>query len=135
MNGSGPDQDRRRFLAGAAASGVAATVGTEASVAKGQWTASARAAVLVHDPRIAPAQEVLLRLGANGARIMALTDDPVRLWRSAAGAMLRNPATTLMGVTGWGDLLLFRGMAAETRRHLRYEKLDEPSGTFIWLIE
>lgn len=135
MSDSPLDQDRRRFLAGGAA-GVAATIGSTSAGAtpSGIWTAAAKATVVLHDPRIPLPREMQQRLGANGAQPMALEGDPVRLWRSDAGAVLRDPATTLMGVTGWADLLIFRGMAAETRRHLRYEKLDAATGTFVWLI-
>ncbi len=128
--------DRRRFIAGGAA-GVAATmvgVEAEAGLQLELWAAAPKASVVLHDPRIPVPHEVLRRLDANGARTIALEGDPVWFWRSAAGAPLRDPATTLMGVTGWAELLVFRGLAAETRRHLRYEKLDTATGTFIWMI-
>jgi hypothetical protein len=133
MSHSPKDQERRRFLMGSAAAGVAVTT-TAANATQATWHAASRASVILHDARIVPPREVLARLGATGARTMALSGDPVRLWRSDAGAVLRDPSTTLLGVTGWPELLLFRGMAAETRRHLRYEKLDSTTGTFIWLI-
>ncbi len=131
-----PDLERRRFIAGSAFAGLAATLqGAEVHAAHLEKLASAAgASVVLHDPRIAMPPEVLRRLDANGARMIALAGDPVWLWRSAAGAPLRDPVTRLLGVTNWPDLLVFRGLTAETRRHLRYEKFDASAGIFIWLI-
>ncbi len=129
---------RRRFLAGSAA-----WVGAAAGTAD-DFTAPASphallrdatgAALVLHEPHIMLTSHDLQRLGAQGARAVAITEDPVRLWRSADGAALRDVSTRLLGMTGWDNLLIFRGMAAETRRHLRYERLDSTTGTFIWLI-
>lgn len=127
---------RRQFIMGSAA-GVAATVaaGTaQSGSGLPLWSSAPRNAVVLHDPRILMPAEVASRLGANGARTIALKGDPVWFWRSKAGAPVRDPATTLLGVTGWAELLVFRGLAAETRRHLRYEKLNASTGTFIWLV-
>lgn len=130
------DSARRRFIAGsAAAAGLVASINvSEAEAASAlEGFDAAGASVVVHDPRLVNSPEILQRLGARGMQTIALSGDPVWFWRSASGAPLRDPATRLLGVTGWADLLVFRGLAAETRRHLRYEKLAA-SGTFIWLI-
>jgi hypothetical protein len=128
--------DRRQFITGGAAASVAAvtTVDAQAGSQMGLWETAPKSSVVLHDPGIAVPPEVLRRLSANGASTISLNGDPVWFWRSAAGAPLRDPATTLLGVTGWADLLVFRGLAAETRRHLRYERLDAATGTFIWMI-
>jgi hypothetical protein len=129
--------DRRKFITGGTAAGVAATVGGANAQAGSQlelWASAPKTSVVLHDPRIPMPAEVQRRLHANGARTMTLEGDPVWFWRSAAAAPLRDPSTTLLGVTGWAELLVFRGLAAETRRHLRYEKLDAATGTFIWLV-
>lgn len=127
---------RRQFMAGGAVAGVTAatSVAAQAGSQLDLWASAPRAAVVLHDPRMQVPPEVLRRLDANGARIVALAGDPVWFWRSAAAAQARAPSTTLMGVTAWPDLLVFRGLAAETRRHLRYEKLDAATGAFIWMI-
>jgi hypothetical protein len=136
---SGPLQqelDRRRFIAGGAA-GVAATVagGTSRTGSPFQlWFSVPKTSVLLHDPRLPIPAEVMHRLKANGVRMIALEGDPVWFWRSTAGTALRDPSTTLLGVTGWAELLIFRGLAAETRRHLRNEKLNTATGAFIWLV-
>lgn len=123
-------------MAGSAAAGLAATLqAANVHAAPLQKLASSSgASVVLHDPRITVPAEVLRGLEANGARMLAFAGDPVWFWRSTAGSPLRSPSTRLLGVTNWPDLLIFRGLAAETRRHLRYEKLDPATGTFIWLI-
>jgi hypothetical protein len=40
----------------------------------------------------------------------------------------------LAGLTSWPDLLVFRGLASESRRHLLHEQQDSATGTFHWLI-
>jgi hypothetical protein len=128
--------DRRQFITGGAA-GVAATVagGTSQTGSPFQlWVSAPKTSVVLHDPRISIPAEVLHRLDANGIRRIALDGDPVWFWRSAAGVVLRDPSTTLLGITSWAELLIFRGLAAETRRHLRNEKLNTATGAFIWLV-
>lgn len=128
--------DRRRFITGGAATGVAAAVVSaevQGGASAGVLASMPSSTVVLHDPRIPMPSEVRNRLDANGARVVTLDGDPVWFWRSKAGDLLRDPATPLMGVTSWAELLVFRGLAAETRRHLRYEKLAD-SGTFVWLI-
>jgi hypothetical protein len=128
--------DRRQFIT-AGAAGVATTVtgGTSQTGAPFQlWVSAPNTSVLLHDPRIRIPADMMHRLDANGVRMIALEGDPVWFWRSAAGTALRDPSTTLLGVTGWAELLIFRGLAAETRRHLRNEKLNTATGAFIWLV-
>jgi hypothetical protein len=127
-----PDQelDRRRFIAVAAVAAVDAQAGSQMKL----WATAPSASVVLHDPRMSVPPEVLGRLNGNGAITITLAGDPVWFWRSAAGSPLRDPAATLLGVTGWPDLLVFRVLAAETRRHLRYERLDAATGAFIWMI-
>jgi hypothetical protein len=135
---SGPlhtELDRRSFITGAAAGVLApAVVPAQAGSQLGLWTSAPKTSVVLRDPRISMPAEVMHRLDANGARTIVLEGDPVWFWRSAAGAPLRDASTTLLGVTGWAELLVFRGLAAETRRHLRYERLDAATGIFIWLV-
>ncbi len=83
---------------------------------------------LTMDPAIAQ------RLAGNGAQVIALTDDPVRMWRGEIGELLKHPDTRLFGVTLWADYLIVRGLAAESRRHVRHERHDAEAGTFTWLI-
>lgn len=124
---------RRQFLAGSAvatASGIAASAGGVSTT----LDAASRASVVLHDKRITMDPAIAQRLAGNGAQVIALTDDPVRLWRSEVGELLKQPDTRLFGVTLWADYLIVRGLAAESRRHVRHERHDPEAGTFTWLI-
>ncbi len=90
--------------------------------------------MVLHDKRITMDPAVAQRLAGNGAQVIALTDDPVRMWRSEVGELLKQPGTRLFGVTLWADYLIVRGLAAESRRHVRHERHDAEAGTFTWLI-
>ena len=128
---------RRQFLAGSAAGGTLAASGIAVAWGRAPMAtleAARRASVVLHDQRIALDPAVARRLKANGAQVVSLTEDPVRLWRSEVGAVLRQPGTRLFGVTRWADYLIVRGLAAESRRHVRHERHDPESGTFTWLI-
>ena len=89
---------------------------------------------MLQDVRIQLDPAIVKRLFVSGVEVIPLTEDPVRLWRSDAGELLRKPETRLLGVTGWADYLMVRGLAAESRRHVRSEHHDPESGTFTWLI-
>jgi hypothetical protein len=136
MSDSTHDRGRRQFMAGSAAiAGMASAligIDSRAATTLEEW-AKGGASILLHDPGLALSGAIRQRLDAEGARTIALIGDPVWLWRSDAGASLREPGTQLLGITGWAELLVFRGLAAETRRHLRHERLAS-DGVFIWLI-
>ncbi len=103
-------------------------------MAQGTLDPDSRIAVVLHDRRIAMDPASARRLAGNGAQIIALTEDPVRQWRGAQGALLQQPGTRLFGVTLWADYLIVRGLAAESRRHVRHERHDPDTGIFSWLI-
>ena len=126
---------RRGFLAGASGAAAVATASATGGVnAAAQLTAADSASVVLHDPSLPMPPEVARRLQANGARIITIDEDPVRMWRQELGAVLRNPDTKLFGLTRWADYLIVRGLAAESRRFPRFEQLHEESGHFTWLI-
>ncbi|MEN9704794.1 MAG: hypothetical protein RLZZ393_673 [Pseudomonadota bacterium] len=126
---------RRRFLAGVGIAGAAgAAAAGPATVMLGAPEAAGAATVILHDSRIPLPADVAARLQANGAQVITLGDDPVRLWRTEVGAVLRKPDTRLFGVTRWSDYLIVRGLAAESRRHARHEQHHPESGHFTWLI-
>lgn len=125
------DAARRRFLAGSAA--AAGALGAPLAKASA-IDMPAGVSVLLHDRRINLDETLVQRLAREGTRVIPLDDDPVQMWRGELGALLRDPGTKLFGVSRWADLIIVRGLAAETRRHLRQEKLDEEAGTFTWLI-
>ena len=127
---------RRQFLTGAG--GVLAVTAAQATTHAGQggdlWQSADARSIVLHDPELALPAGVVARLTVNGARIIALNDDPVRLWRGGLGASLRHPQTRLFGVTRWADLVIVRGLAAESRKHVRREQLHTDTGYFSWLI-
>ena len=127
---------RRQFLAGSAVTvgALGAQRVSAGSARVATLAAASGATVVLHDVKLAMDPGVAARLAANGARVIALTDDPVRMWRGELGAVLRDPSTRLLGVTHWADFLIVRGLAAESRRHVRFEKLEPAAGTFTWLI-
>ncbi len=126
---------RRGFLAGAggAAAVVTATASGSAAAAQ-QLSAADAASVVLHDPELPIPDDIARRLEANGARIIRLDDDPVRMWRQELSAVLANRETKLFGLTRWADYLIVRGLAAESRRYPRFEQLHVESGHFTWLI-
>jgi hypothetical protein len=128
---------RRQFLQGSVAlTGAGALVAANPGRAStsAQLLAASRASVVLHDPRLAIDAQVVSRLEAAGARFIALTDDPVRLWRGTQRDLLSHRGTRLFGVTRWPDFLIVRGLAAETRRLVRHESLDPATGVMTWLI-
>ena len=96
--------------------------------------AAQSATVVLHDPKFTMPAEVVARLQANGARVIALDTDPVRMWRTGVGELLAHPDTRLFGLTRWADYLIVKGLAAESRRYARHEQLHAQSGQFTWLI-
>lgn len=128
--------DRRSFLgAGVAAGTATGMLGAGATGQAGELPQlAARATLVLHDPRIPLDAAAARQLAANGARIITLSQDPVRQWREEAAEALRQPGTRLLGLTRWADFLMIRGLAAESRRHVLYERLDANSGVMTWLI-
>ena len=130
---------RRQFLQGSVAlTGAGALLGADAALASASPTAAllaaSKASVVLHDPRLVIDIQVAARLEAAGARFIALDNDPVRQWRGAQRELLAHRDTRLFGVTRWPDFLIVRGLAAETRRLVRHERLDPASGVMTWLI-
>ena len=127
---------RRQFLVGA--SGVLAVTAAHTAAHAEQggdlWQSADARSIVLHDASLALPAAVVARLQANGARIMALDADPVRMWRGQLGASLKHRQTRLFGVTRWADLVIVRGLAAESRKHLRHEQLNADTGFFSWLI-
>jgi hypothetical protein len=127
---------RRQFLAGAGGALALTAAYTTAHAGQGAdlWQSADARSIVLHDAGMALPADVVARLQANGANILALAADPVRLWRGEWGVRLQHPQTRLFGVTRWADLVIVRGLAAESRKHLRYEQLNAKTGYFSWLI-
>jgi len=126
---------RRQFVTGAAMAGtLVAGAATGGNSFGSQDDAAQQASVVLHDRRIEIEPALRDRLVAGGARFVELTDDPVRQWRGEIASLLTHPDTRLFGITQWSDYLLVRGMAAETRRHVRHESKASGDGVLTWLI-
>jgi hypothetical protein len=130
--------NRRQVLAGA---GAGAALAGSAFIPRhpdnaGGDTAAERAGttVILQDPRHALPEDVIRRLGGNGARVIGLETDPVRQWRGEAAALLAARDTRLLGVTRWPQFLLVRGLAEESGRRVRHQQLNAVSGAITWLI-
>lgn len=118
--------DRRQFLA---FGGIATVATLLPSLEAVGFTSADAGAVLVHDPALAVPADLAARVG----RVVALADDPVRLWRDGLEAQVR-AAGRLYGYTLWADLLIFRGLGRELRLHLQRERLDPATGRVAWAI-
>jgi hypothetical protein len=120
---------RREFIA--LGSGGLLALGWQPAAARGADDPS-RPAVLVHDPDLEVPAGFLARLEAAGGTRLALNDDPVRIWRDGLRDRIA-AGSVLYGLTLWPDLLIFRGLAAELRRHPR-EVRSEAGDRFAWII-
>lgn len=130
-NASGDPVTRRRFLAGTVA---AAGAGTALPLLSAGRPAVVGATIVLHDPRLRLDPAGLAGLQAQGAQVIALSGDPVRQWRDAIAPRLAGTDARLLGVTRWPDYLILRGLAAESRRHVRHESLSVDTGALTWLI-
>lgn len=72
--------------------------------------------ILLFDPSSPEARAIAEQ--ARGYRLIALTGDPVRLWRDT----LTDAPGPIGGVTRWSDYILLRGLAAEQRLRVRREE-------------
>jgi nucleotide-binding universal stress UspA family protein len=90
--------------------------------------------IVLQDPRLPLPEEVRRQLGANGASVIALASDPVRMWRGEQAALLGSRTTRLLGVTTWPTFLMVRGLSEESGRRVREQRLDTASGAMVWLI-
>ena len=133
---AGPDATRRKLLLSTPVVTTLAAIPwiTAPAVANSPAMRTGRQTVLIVDARLRLSGSSLQGMHANGTVVLELSGDVVRFWQSAASTILREPATRILGLTRWSDLLVLRGLAAETRRHLRHEALDEPSGAIAWMI-
>jgi len=120
---------RRDFLqlAGAGAIGVAAA---NAATAEAGVSPARASAVVVHDPDFTVPPDFTAGLDAA---VVPLAGDPVRLWREGLKAQVAQGGA-LYGLTLWADLLIFQGLAAELRRHVRVVRQDAQTGRFAWMI-
>jgi hypothetical protein len=123
---------RRAVLAGAGMALMGSTL--PAGAGGTRHTAWHGDLVVLQDPRLPLPDEVRRQLGANGASVIALGPDPVRMWRGERATLLCSRTTRLLGVTTWPSFLMVRGLAEESGRRVREQRLDAASGAMVWLI-
>jgi hypothetical protein len=92
------------------------------------------ATVVLQDRRLVLPQDACQRLAAGGVRVLDLERDPVRMWRGEHATLLGNSATRLFGVTPWIEFVMIQGLAAESRRRVRYQRFDATRDAMVWLI-
>ncbi len=134
---SGIRTSRRALLMGAGA-GLAGTLTANTAIAQSPDSmleeVVAAATIVLQDARLPLPADVRARLDRNGARILTLEADPVRMWRGESGTILDRRDTRLLGVTRWMEFLLIQGLAAESRRLVRYQRFDADTDAMVWLI-
>lgn len=121
--------------AGAAAAGAGSGAAPSPSLVTGDLPATDDGTtVVLQDRRLPLPEEVRARLDAGGSRLLTLDPDPVRMWRGEHAALLQGAGTRLLGVTPWIEFVMIRGLAAESRRLVRYQRFDADSNAVVWLI-
>jgi hypothetical protein len=106
---SGPDIDRRAAL------GLGGAALLAPAVASAGITRSA-SGILLFDPGSPKARALAQEV--RGQRLVALTGDPVRLWRDKLG----DTTGPIGGITTWSDYVILRGLAAEQGLRVRSEE-------------
>ena len=115
------------MAAGAAAGAIDASVVEQAALEH-------QAAVVLQDRRLVLPQDACDRLAARGVRVIDLEVDPVRMWRGKHASVLADAGTRLLGVTPWIEFVMIQGLAAESRRRVRYQRFDATRDVMVWLI-
>ena len=110
---STPRIDRRRALAFGGAALVAPALAPAATIVP----ATPAAGIMLFDPGSAESRRIAR--AAHGQRLIALTGDPVRLWREQLAAA----SGPIGGVTRWSDYLILAGLAAEQGLRVRDERM------------
>lgn len=132
-----PRLSRRTLIAGSGGAILmaagAAPGSIDASVVE-QAALEHQAAVVLQDRRLVLPQDACDRLAARGVRVIDLEGDPVRMWRGAHAAVLADAGTRLLGVTPWIEFVMIQGLAAESRRRVRYQRFDATRDAMVWLI-
>ncbi len=128
--------DRRAMLSvsGALVMAAATAGGAETRTAPGTSSqATSRPTVILQDSRVLLPEDLRARLG-GGTRVLQLEADPVRMWRGEHAALLGDAATRLVGITPWIQFVMIQGLAAESRRRVRYQRHDAGADAMVWLI-
>jgi hypothetical protein len=101
---------------------------------QGDFTTDLGATVILQASRYQLPHDLARRVGGNDACVIQLEADPVRQWRGPQAQRLAARDTRLLGVTSWPQFLLVRGLAEESGRRVRYQRMDDATGAITWLI-
>jgi hypothetical protein len=132
-----PRMDRRTMLTVSGALAIAAATTRAAHGPDGQGAQSPvtlRPTVILQDRRVLLPAQLRESLGGNAVPVLQLEADPVRMWRGEHAALLGGAATRLVGITPWIEFVMIRGLAAESRRRVRYQRHDAGADAMVWLI-
>lgn len=128
----------RRELFALSGSAVMAAAGSTAQAGEGDvgelLMPGTGGTVVLQDRRLPLPEELRARLNDNGAHLLVLDEDPVRMWRGEHAQLLQRTDTRLLGVTPWIEFVMIKGLAAESRRRVRYQRFDADSNAMVWLI-
>lgn len=128
--------DRRTLLtvSGALVMAAATTGAAEGPPGAGAFPLlESRPTVILQDRRVLLPEDLRARLGSS-TRVLQLEADPVRMWRGEHAVLLGDAATRLVGITPWIEFVMIRGLAAESRRRVRYQRHDAGADAMVWLI-
>ena len=133
-----PQLDRRAVLTVSASLVMAAAASAGDAVASGRRDeltgSNATATVILKDRRVALPDDLRSRVAGSGVRLLQLEADPVRMWRGEHAALLASASTRLLGITPWIEFVMIQGLAAESRRRVRYQRHDAGADAMVWLI-
>ncbi len=125
-------KSRRDFLAGTALALTSATVPLPTFAAKTMRKLAGRPLLALYQPHDAHATAFADELAAAGFATLALTDDPVRLWRDGLGRLVTTENVVLVGLSNWTDYTVLRGLAAEHRRFPLLERQQRKMAGTAW---
>lgn len=127
-----PTIDRRQMLVAAGAAAIGTMVPMEMARAA---TRERTRPVVLFDPAIQGARAMARKQATtlDGATLLPVAGDRIHFW----ARNLRGHEGDIIGITGWNDFVLLRGVAVEDGRRVQSEhKLAAQTGAsaFVWTI-
>jgi hypothetical protein len=133
-----PQLDRRAVLTVSAGLVMAAAASARDAIEPvsqgGLFGSDAAATVILKDRRVALPDDLRSRVMGSGVQVLQLEADPVRMWRGEHAVLLGAASTRLLGITPWIEFVMIQGLAAESRRRVRYQRHDAGADAIVWLI-
>lgn len=113
---------------------ISTGVGMAALAAPALAAIEAGPMLAVYDSRL-PQTEIFAReCAAKGIRLLDIAAEDARQWRGCRGGFCVAAGDRIIGMTGWSDWVLLRGVLYEQRRRVRSEERVEMGGRtlFAW---